>query len=145
MIRKLIFFSLVLAIVSWGCKTIQKTDPSTPIVGMFKVTVLYPDGEKKTFDMDYYEKKHMPMVAGMLGKNLKFYEIDRGVAGRSPGEKPLFLAVGYFYIHDVAEYNKTVAQNRDVIISDFKNYTNILPVVLISEIKQVVHNTVIKE
>jgi hypothetical protein len=46
--------------------------------------------------MDYYEKKHMPMVAGFLGKNLKFYEIDKGIAGRTPNDKPPFLAIGYF-------------------------------------------------
>jgi hypothetical protein len=51
-----------------------------------------------------------------------------------------YLAVGYFYINDVAEYNKVIAQNRDAIISDFKNYTNIQPVILISEIKQLKYN-----
>ncbi|MHA4847396.1 EthD family reductase [Flavitalea antarctica] len=107
---------------------------------MFKVAVLYPNGDGKTFDMDYYEKKHMPMVAGFLGKNLKFYEIDKGIAGRSPNEKVPFLAIGYFYISDVAEYNNAVAKNREAVVSDFKNYTNIQPVVNISEIKQVISN-----
>jgi uncharacterized protein (TIGR02118 family) len=107
---------------------------------MFKVAILYPNGEDKTFDMDYYEKKHMPMVAGFLGKNLKFYEIDKGVAGRTPKDKVPFVAIGYFYINDTAEYNKAIAQNRDAVVSDFKNYTNIQPVVLISEIKQLGYN-----
>ena len=111
---------------------------STTEAGMFKVSIHYPNGEDKTFDMDYYEKKHMPMVAGFLGNNLKFYEIDKGIAGRTPNDKAPFAAIGYFYIKDVAEYNKAIAQNRDAIISDFKNYTNIQPVVQISEIKQVV-------
>ena len=106
---------------------------------MFKVTILYPNGDDKTFDMDYYEKKHMPMVAGFIGKNLKFYEIDKGISGRTSADKPPFLAIGYFYITDVAEYNKAIAQNRDAVVNDFKNYTNVQPVVQISEIKQVVH------
>jgi len=50
------------------------------------------------------------------------------------------LAIGYFYINDVAEYNKAIAQNRDAVISDFKNYTNIQPVVQISEIKHLGYN-----
>jgi len=54
---------------------------STLEIGMFKIAILYPNGEDKTFDMDYYEKKHMLMVAGFLGGNLKFYEIDKGIAG----------------------------------------------------------------
>src|SRR5882757_6092367 len=96
-----------------SCKTSQLIHSSTPGNEMFKVTVLYPTGEGKTFDMDYYENKHMPMVAGFLGKNLKFYEIDKGIAGRTPNDKAPYLAVGYFYIKDVAEYNKAIGQNRD--------------------------------
>jgi uncharacterized protein (TIGR02118 family) len=110
---------------------------SIPETGMFKVAILYPNGEDKTFDMDYYEKKHMPMVAGFLGKNLKFYEIDKGIAGRTPNDKVPFVAIGYFYITDVAEYNKSIAQNIDTILTDIKKYTNIQPVVQINEIKKV--------
>ena len=139
MARKLKFFSLLFAFVGLlSCKTSQQVHSSTPEAGMFKVAILYPNGDDKTFDMDYYEKKHMPMVAGFLGKNLKFYEIDKGIAGRAPNDKVPFVAIGYFYISDIAEYNKAIAQNRDAVINDFKNYTNIQPVVQINEIKQLV-------
>ena len=80
------------------------------------------------------------MVAGFLGKNLRFYEIDKGIAGRTPNDHVPFLAVGYFYIKDVAEYNKAIGQNKDAVISDFKNYTNIQPIVQISEVKQLGFN-----
>jgi uncharacterized protein (TIGR02118 family) len=143
MTTKINFFSLIFAIIGLiSCKTSQQIHSPTPEAGMFKVAILYPNGEDKTFDMDYYEKKHMPMVAGFLGKNLKFYEIDKGIAGRTPNDKVPFVAIGYFYISDVAEYNKAIAQNRDAVVSDFKNYTNIQPVVQISEIKQLVHSAV---
>ena len=105
-----------------SCSTSQLIHSSTLGNEMFKVAILYPNGEGKTFDMGYYESKHMPMVAGFLGENLKFYEIDKGVAGRTPNDKVPYLAVGYFYIKDVAEYNKAIGQNRDVVVSDFKNY-----------------------
>ena len=143
MARKLEFFSLVFAFISLlSCKTSQVSDTSTPKIGTFKVTILYPSGDDKTFDMDYHEKKHMPMVAGFLGKNLRFYEIDKGLAGRTPNEKVPFVAVGYFYVNDIAEYNKAIAQNRDAVINDIKNYTNIQPVVQISEIKQLINNNI---
>ena len=133
-------FLLIFALTGFvSCKTSQLKQSSTTEIGMFRVAILYPNGDDKTFDMDYYEKKHMPMVAGFLGKNLKFYEIDKGLGGRTPNDKAPFVAIGYFYITDVAEYNKAIAQNRDAVISDFKNYTNIQPVVQISEIKQVEH------
>ena len=134
MTNRISYFLLIVAFTTLtSCKTSQQ---SSPTVGTFKVAILYPNGEDKNFDMDYYEKKHMPMVAGFIGKNLKFYEIDKGIAGRTPNDKPPFAAIGYFYITDV-EYNKAIAQNRDAIINDFKNYTNIQPVVQISEVKYV--------
>ena len=143
MMAKISFFPLIFALIGLvSCKSGQQAYSSTPKTGMFKVAILYPNGEDKTFDMDYYEKKHMPMVAGFLGKNLKFYEIDKGIAGRTPTDKVPFLAIGYFYIVDIAEYNKAIAQNRDAVINDFKNYTNIQPVIQISEIKQLVHSDV---
>src|SRR5678809_1631757 len=141
MTTKITLFSLILAFTGLiSCKTGHLQHTSKPEVGMFKVAILYPNGDDKTFDMDYYEKKHMPMVAGFLGKNLKFYEIDKGIAGRTPNDKVPFVAVGYFYVNDIAEYNKAIAQNRDAVISDFKNYTNIQPVLQISEIKQLGYN-----
>ena len=134
-------FALVFAFVGLAsCNTTQKSYPSTSTVGMFKVAILYPNGDDKTFDMDYYERKHMPMMAGFLGKNLKFYEIDKGIAGRTPTDKVPFVAIGYFYVSDIGEYGKAIAQNRDAVVGDFKNYTNIQPVISISEIRQVIHN-----
>jgi uncharacterized protein (TIGR02118 family) len=121
-----------------NCTTGQQIHSNTPGNEMFKLTNLYPNGEGKTFDFDYYENKHMPMVAGFLGNNLKYYEIDKGIAGRTPADKVPYLGVGYFYIKDVAEYNKAIGQNRDAVVNDIKNYTNIQPVILISEVRQVV-------
>ncbi|MEO5685442.1 MAG: EthD family reductase [Chitinophagaceae bacterium] len=139
---KIRFLLLSLAFIGLlSCKTSQLIHTSTQGNEMFKVTILYPNGEGKTFDMDYYESKHMPMVAGFLGKNLKFYEIDKGISGRTPNDKVPYLAVGYFYIKNVEEYNKAVGEHRDAVISDFKNYTNIQPIIQISEVKQLGFNS----
>ena len=142
MTGKLSIFILALLFTGLvSCKTGQMSSSLTPVTGLFKVAILYPNGDDKTFDMDYYEKKHMPMVAGFLGRNLVFYEIDKGISGRTPTDKVPFVAVGYFYVQNVADYSKAIAQNREAIVGDFKNYTNIQPVVNISEIRQVVHNS----
>ena len=134
---KLKFLSLIFILTALSsCKTSQLKNSSIGEIGMYKVAILYPNGDDKNFDMDYYEKKHMPMMAGFLGKNLKFYEIDKGIAGRTPSDKVPFVTIGYFYIYDVAEYNKSIAQNRDAVVSDIKNYTNIQPVIQISEIRK---------
>jgi len=123
-----------------SCKTSKTATSAIPKPGMFKVAILYPNGDDKNFDMDYYEKNHMPMMAGLLGKNLNFYEIDKGVAGRTPSDKVPFVAIGYFYINDVAEYNKVIGQNINAIRKDIEKYTNIQPTIQISEIKQLRSN-----
>lgn len=135
--------SLCLALLTlFSCKTSQVKQSPIAETGMFKVMILYLNGDDKTFNMDYYEKTHMPMVAGFIGSNLYFYEIDRGISGRTPTDKVPYLAIGYFYIKDVGEYNKAIGQNRDAILADFKNYTNIQPVIQISEVKKVVYPVV---
>ncbi len=138
---KLKFLLLIFALMSlMSCKTSKLRQSAIPKIGMFKVAILYPNGEDKTFDLDYYEKKHMPMMAGLLGKNLNFYEIDKGIAGRTPNDKVPFVAIGYFYITDVAEYNKVIVQNIDAIRKDIEQYTNIQPTIQISEIRQLRYN-----
>jgi uncharacterized protein (TIGR02118 family) len=140
---KLKFLLLSFALMSLvNCKTSNVKQSAIPKTGMFKVAILYPNGENKTFDMDYYEKKHMPMMAGLLGNNLNFYEIDKGIAGRTPNDKVPFVAIGYFYINDVAEYNKVIAQNITAILKDIEKYTNIQPTIQISEIRQLRYNDI---
>jgi uncharacterized protein (TIGR02118 family) len=134
--RKTKLFFFFLAIIGLISFRFIKNGPDIE-AGLFKVAIMYPTGKDKTFDMDYYEKSHMPMMATLLGKNLKFYEIDKGISGRTPKDEPPFVAVGYFYCHDIAEYNQSIAKNIDTILNDIKKYTNIQPVILISEIKDV--------
>lgn len=141
MTTKTLSLTLILAIAGLiSCKTNPLKNATVPETGMFKVAILYPNGENKTFDMDYYENKHMPMVAGYLGENLKFYEIDKGLSGRTPEDKIPFVAIGYFYVRNIEAYNKSIAQNREAIIGDIKHYTNIQPIVQISEIKKLAYN-----
>jgi len=102
--------------------------------GLIKVSIMYPFAEGKTFDMEYYETKHMPMVAGFLGSNLVKYTIEKGFASGIPNTPLPFMAIGSFYVKDLSAYQAAIGPNRDAIRSDFSNYTNISPVILVSEI-----------
>ena len=112
------------------------SDTSKVKKGMIKVTILYPNGEGKTFDMDYYADIHMPMLADALGESLKHLEIDKGVAGRSPDEPIPYLAIGYLFFDKLEDYQNSFGPNAEKILSDIPNYTNIQPQVQISEIIQ---------
>lgn len=103
---------------------------------MIKVTVLYPNGEGKTFDMDYYTNKHMPLVATLFGNVLKHTAIDKGVASGMPDTPVPFLAIGYLYFDKLSDYEAVLAPNVEKIRADFPKYTNIKPLIQISEVLQ---------
>ena len=48
------------------------------------MAILFPNGEDKTFEMDYYSNKRMPMEIGLLGDSLKAMSIDKGLANEAP-------------------------------------------------------------
>jgi uncharacterized protein (TIGR02118 family) len=112
----------------------KKSNTTLADKGLIKVSVMYPFAEGKTFDMDYYETKHMPMVAGFLGSNLVKYTIEKGVASGIPNQPLPYMAIGTFYVKSLSDYQGAMAPNRDAIRADFPNYTNITPVILVSEV-----------
>jgi uncharacterized protein (TIGR02118 family) len=102
--------------------------------GLTKVSIMYPYAEGKTFNMEYYETRHMPMVAGFLGSNLVKYTIEKGLASGIPNQPLPYMAIGTFYVKSLSEYQAAIAPNRDAIRADFANYTNVAPVILVSEV-----------
>ena len=102
--------------------------------GLIKVSIMYPFAEGRTFNMEYYETKHMPMVAGLLGSNLVKYTIEKGLASGIPNQPLPYMAIGTFYVKSLGDYQAAIAPNRDAIRADFANYTNIAPVILVSEV-----------
>lgn len=117
-----------------SCQQTASTDTSKSRKGMIKVTILYPNGDGKTFDMDYYSNKHIPLVASLLGDSLKLLAIDKGIAGRTPDEPIPYLAIGYLHFDKLSAYQNSFGPNAEKIISDIPNFTNIQPVVQISEV-----------
>ena len=132
------FLLLIVSIAAFGQeKQSRKAKKQNAIVeekGLIKVSVMYPFAEGKTFNMEYYETKHMPMVAKFLGSNLVKYTIEKGLASGIPNQPLPYLAIGIFYIKSLADYQAAIAPNRDAIRADFANYTNVAPIILVSEV-----------
>jgi len=112
----------------------KKQDIAVTEKGLIKISVMYPYAEGKTFNMEYYETKHMPMVAGFLGSNLVKYTIEKGLSSGIPNQPLPFMAIGTFYVKSLSEYQAAIAPNRDAIRADFVNYTNVSPIILVSEV-----------
>jgi uncharacterized protein (TIGR02118 family) len=102
---------------------------------MVRMSVLYPAAEGKKFDLEYYAKKHMPLVKTRFsGMGFVRYEIDKGLAGGAPGSPAPFVCVGHVYFNSLAELQKAAAAHGKELFADVPNFTNIAPQVQISEI-----------
>jgi len=102
---------------------------------MIKVSVLYPAGQNTKFDMDYYCKSHMPMVREKLGAACKNTAVEQGLGGGEPGSPPTYTAMGHLYFDSVGEFQAAFAPHAKEIMADIPNYTNIQPVLQVSEVK----------
>ncbi|HEX9323238.1 MAG TPA: EthD family reductase [Xanthobacteraceae bacterium] len=102
---------------------------------MIKVTILYPSDKGSKFDIDYYCKKHMPMVQQKLGAACKKIAVERGLEGGAPGSKPGFAAMGHLYCDSVEAFRAAFGPHAKEIMADIPNYTDIPPTIQISEVK----------
>ena len=100
---------------------------------MTKVSVLYPNGDGHTFDMEYYTQKHLPMVGGLLGDSVKATALEKGLSG--PENTPVaYLVMSHLYFDSVAAFEASFGPNVEQIMGDVPNFTNTQPVVQISEV-----------
>lgn len=102
--------------------------------GMTKVSVSYPNAEGKTFDMNYYMNTHIPLVEELLGDKLKAASVEKGLGGAIPGSIAPFAGVGTMYFDSVEDFGQAFGPNAEKIMGDLPNFTNIEPIVQISEV-----------
>lgn len=103
--------------------------------GKIKVSVVYPNSDSKNFDMDYYCNTHLPMVSELLGDSLLGYTVEKGIGSAAPGSEAPFAAIGSIYFHTVDDFANSFGPNADQIMGDLPNFTNIEPMVQISEVQ----------
>ena len=102
---------------------------------MIKVSVLYPGGAGRTFNMDYYLHRHIPMVRAKLGPACKSAAVEQWLGGAMPGSPPAFSAMGHLYFESVEAFQAAFGPHADAIMADIPNYTNTQPTIQVSEVK----------
>ncbi len=102
---------------------------------MIKVSVLYPYAPGKHFDMDYYCETHMPLVQQVLGPACKEIAVDEGTGSVAPGSPPPFAAIGHMYFDSEEAMRAAYAGHMDELAADIANFTDIQPLLQISEVK----------
>jgi uncharacterized protein (TIGR02118 family) len=101
---------------------------------MIKMSVYYPVDGGSRFDLDYYASYHLPLIQRRLGDVCLRYEIERGLSGVDRGSQPQFIAACHIYAPSLARFEEGFTPHRAEIVADVVNYTDIGPIVQISEV-----------
>jgi uncharacterized protein (TIGR02118 family) len=101
---------------------------------MIKVSVMYPHKPGARFDHDYYRDKHMPLVKAKMGDACKFYTVDKGLAGGTPGSPPTYVGMCHIYSESIEAFQKGFGPHTKEILADIPNYTDVTPVIQVSEV-----------
>lgn len=102
---------------------------------MIKVTVVYPNAAGSRFDMAYYCQTHIRLVRRLVGTALKGVAVEQGIAGGTPGSPAPYLAIGQLQFDSVEAFQTGFGPHAQKIMADIPNYTNVQPVIQISEVK----------
>jgi len=101
---------------------------------MIKVSVMYPYTEGARFDHAYYRDKHMPLLKARMGDACKSYTIDKGLGGGAPGTPPTYVGMCHVFCESVEAFQTAFGPHAKEILGDIGNYTDIAPVMQISEV-----------
>ena len=102
---------------------------------MFKISILYPNEAGKRFDMDYYATQHKELVVERLKEfGLAGMTVDKGISGGAPGSDAPFVCVGHLRMETMEGYKAAMKAHGKALMADAPNYTDITPLVQISEI-----------
>ena len=100
---------------------------------MIKVSVMYPPSPDARFDHVYYRDQYMPMVKSRMGEHLKYYTVNKGLGGGAPGVAATYIAAGHLVCDSVEAFQAGFGPHTNEITGDIPNYTNVTPVIQISE------------
>ena len=101
---------------------------------MIKVSVMYPYKAGARFDHDYYKNSHMPLVASRMGEHCLSWTVDKGLAGGAPGQDATYVAMCHIYCESPEAFQAGFGPHAKEILSDIPNYTDLQPVIQMSEV-----------
>ena len=102
--------------------------------GTIKVSVFYPNGKDKTFDMDYYIGKHVPLVLALMGNDAKLGALERGLHGETFETSAPYLMMAHLYFNSLESFKSVFLANEAEIRKDMPNFTNSIPIIQVSEV-----------
>jgi len=102
---------------------------------MVKVSIFYPNVDGKKFNMSYYCDVHMVKVQALMGDSIKSVSVEEGISGIEPGSSPVYVAMANICFDTLDEFYAAFVPALEEISSDIPNFTEIEPILQISEVK----------
>lgn len=101
---------------------------------MIRVSVFYPNTPGSHFDVDYYVAHHRPLSLSLLAPAIRGFAIDRGVCAGPPGTLPAYHAIGHLMFESADAFYGVFTSVAEALGEHVARFTNVEPVVQISEI-----------
>jgi uncharacterized protein (TIGR02118 family) len=101
---------------------------------MIRVTVLYPAGAGRKFDMNYYLHTHIPLYRDRMGAAMTDLTVERGLSGGAPGSPAPYVASVRGTFASIEAFAAAFAPHAAEIQGDVPNYTDIEPILQIGEV-----------
>ncbi|HKN65167.1 MAG TPA: EthD family reductase [Gemmatimonadaceae bacterium] len=101
---------------------------------MIRVSVLYPNTPDGTFDMQYYQDHHVPLVIQRCDGAIKRGVIERGLMGLEPGTTAPYRVAAHLLFDSAESMQATFGRHIQEFVADLPNFTNIAPKLQVSEI-----------
>jgi len=94
---------------------------------MITVTLLYPQTEDSTFDMDYYTSTHMPMFIEALGDACKGWGVS-AIQGDD------YHCMAWALVESSEAFGAAMAEKGGPVMADVPNYTTSRPQMLLGDV-----------
>ena len=98
------------------------------------ITVVYPTASDATFDIDYYMKTHMPLVAdNWKSFGLTGWKVVRYI-GTATGDPPPYTVQAELYFSSVEDFQKAATSpSAETVMGDIPNFSNKQALIMIAE------------
>lgn len=91
--------------------------------GQYTLTAIYPKTEGSSFDMDYYNTSHGPLVQELFQP--VSIQVNKGVSGAEEGSEPAYWVITVITFDSLEALQNAVAEHGEEVIGDIQNFTDV--------------------
>jgi uncharacterized protein (TIGR02118 family) len=103
---------------------------------MIRIAIMYPNKPGAEFDNHYYRSFHLDLVREKYSPfGLKGIELDQAKITDGPHKAPYF-AIGYLFFESTQDFMAAYKATGDAVMADVENFTNVEPVIQVSQYTQ---------